>query len=241
MRDILQEIFSTLNQNKLRTTLTGLSVSWGIFILIILLGAGNGLKNGVMHNFQSRAVNSVSLWSGRTSIPHKGLKSGRNLQFDNKELDVVKNQVKDALVKALSPYLKDAKDKEEARLVLMEKMPLIKSIAKKTIEDKGYAYPVSVTLTSSYFPMKVYGDYVFPPGTYEALKVEIGQAMGENWWCLMFPPLCFVDETYTIVDENAEEKLEFLLTEEEFEVLQSKDTPIKVKFKLLMFIKKLFK
>ena len=96
MRDILQEIFSTLNQNKLRTTLTGLSVSWGIFILIILLGAGNGLKNGVMHNFQSRAVNSVSLWSGRTSIPHKGLKSGRNLQFDNKELDVVKNQVKES-------------------------------------------------------------------------------------------------------------------------------------------------
>ena len=93
MRDILQEIFSTLNQNKLRTTLTGLSVSWGIFILIILLGAGNGLKNGVMHNFQSRAVNSVTLWSGRTSMPHKGLKSGRNLQFAEKELDVVENEV----------------------------------------------------------------------------------------------------------------------------------------------------
>lgn len=93
MRDILQEIFSTLSQNKLRTTLTGLSVSWGIFILIILLGAGNGLKNGVMHNFQSRAVNSVRLWSGRTSIPYKGLQSGRNLQFANKELDVVRNEV----------------------------------------------------------------------------------------------------------------------------------------------------
>lgn len=93
MKDILQEIFSTLNQNKLRTTLTGLSVSWGIFILIVLLGAGNGLKNGVMHNFQSRAVNSVSLWSGRTSMPHKGLKSGRNLQFANKELDIIKNEV----------------------------------------------------------------------------------------------------------------------------------------------------
>ena len=93
MRDILQEIFSSLKQNKLRTTLTGLSVSWGIFILIILLGAGNGLKNGVMHNFQSRAVNSISLWSGRTSKPHKGLKSGRNLQFADKELDVVENEV----------------------------------------------------------------------------------------------------------------------------------------------------
>lgn len=93
MRDELQEIFSTLNQNKLRTTLTGLSVSWGIFILIILLGAGNGLKNGVMENFQERATNRISMWAGRTSMPFQGLKSGRNLQFDDKELDAVKNDV----------------------------------------------------------------------------------------------------------------------------------------------------
>ena len=93
MRDQLQEIFSTLNQNKLRTTLTGLSVSWGIFILIILLGAGNGLKNGVTENFKQRAVNSVTLWSGRTSMTHKGLKSGRDLQFANKEVSLVKNEI----------------------------------------------------------------------------------------------------------------------------------------------------
>lgn len=93
MRDQFQEILSTLSQNKLRTTLTGLSVSWGIFILIILLGAGNGLRNGVMENFQERAVNRIGLWSGRTSMPFKGLKSGRNLQFADKELDVIKNEV----------------------------------------------------------------------------------------------------------------------------------------------------
>ena len=93
MRDQLQEIFSTLNQNKLRTTLTGLSVSWGIFILIVLLGAGNGLKNGVMENFEQRAVNRISLRSGNTSMPYKGLKSGRNLQFADKELNVVQNEV----------------------------------------------------------------------------------------------------------------------------------------------------
>ena len=93
MRDEFHEIFSTLSQNKLRTTLTGLSVSWGIFILIILLGAGNGLKNGVMENFQNRSVNRVSLSLGSTSVPYMGLKSGRNLQFASKELDVVKNEV----------------------------------------------------------------------------------------------------------------------------------------------------
>ena len=93
MRDQLHEIFSTLNQNKLRTTLTGLSVSWGIFILIVLLGAGNGLKNGVMENFQERAVNRVTLRSGKTSMPFKGLKSERNMEFADKELDVIKNEV----------------------------------------------------------------------------------------------------------------------------------------------------
>ena len=96
MRDQFQEIFSTLKQNKLRTTLTGLSVSWGIFILIVLLGAGNGLRNGVMENFQERAVNRVVLRTGTTAMPFRGLKSGRNLQFADKELDVIKNDVSES-------------------------------------------------------------------------------------------------------------------------------------------------
>ena len=96
MRDQFQEIFSTLKQNKLRTTLTGLSVSWGIFILIVLLGAGNGLRNGVMENFQERAVNRVVLRTGTTAMPFRGLKSGRSLQFADKELDVIKNDVSES-------------------------------------------------------------------------------------------------------------------------------------------------
>ncbi len=66
--------------------LTGLSVSWGIFILIVLLGAGNGLKNGVMSNFSERAANTVQIWSGRSSMPYKGLKSGRSLNFAEKQI-----------------------------------------------------------------------------------------------------------------------------------------------------------
>ncbi len=93
MIDQFQEIMDTLKKNKLRTTLTGLSVSWGIFILIILLGAGNGLKNGVMQNFSSRAVNRINLWSGTTSMPHNGLKSGRQLMFTENEVSAIQNQV----------------------------------------------------------------------------------------------------------------------------------------------------
>lgn len=96
MIDQFQEIYDTLKKNKLRTTLTGLSVSWGIFILIVLLGAGNGLKNGVMQNFSSRAVNRINLWSGTTSMPHNGLKSGRQLMFTENEVDAINHQVEES-------------------------------------------------------------------------------------------------------------------------------------------------
>ena len=96
MIDQFQEILDTLKKNKLRTTLTGLSVSWGIFILIVLLGAGNGLKNGVMQNFSSRAVNRINLWSGNTSMPHNGLKSGRQLSFTEDEVSAINNQVEES-------------------------------------------------------------------------------------------------------------------------------------------------
>lgn len=87
--DILQEIFASLKQNKLRTILTGFSVAWGIFILIVLLGAGNGLQNGVMSNFADRASNLVRVWSGNSSLPYKGLKTNRDLPFSEREMDLI--------------------------------------------------------------------------------------------------------------------------------------------------------
>jgi len=96
MIDLLQEILGTLKKNKMRTTLTGLSVSWGIFILIVLLGAGNGLQNGVMQNFSSRAINRINMYPGRTSIPHEGLKSDRQLSFTGEEVDFIRDEVSES-------------------------------------------------------------------------------------------------------------------------------------------------
>ncbi|MDP4239974.1 MAG: ABC transporter permease [Bacteroidota bacterium] len=88
----IEEIIASLKHNKLRTALTGLSVTWGIFILIILLGAGNGLRNGVTSNFSDRATNTVQMWSGTSSLPYKGLQSGRALNFGERQLsDVSEN------------------------------------------------------------------------------------------------------------------------------------------------------
>ena len=76
MREQLQEIFSTVSRNKLRTFLMGFSVAWGIFMLIVLLGSGNGLRNAMQDNFSGRAINSMFIYSGQTSVPYKGFQAG---------------------------------------------------------------------------------------------------------------------------------------------------------------------
>lgn len=91
--DSLREIFSTISKNKLRTFLTSFAVAWGIFMLIILLAAGNGLKNGVTSNFSQRAQNSVSLSPGWTSMPYNGLPSDRQIKFDYKDYDLIRNKI----------------------------------------------------------------------------------------------------------------------------------------------------
>ncbi len=90
--DIWQEIISTIRKNKLRTFLTGFSVAWGIFMLMVLLGSGNGLQNGVREEFADNAENIMWMWTGRTSIPYHGLKEGREIRFTNEDYDFLKNK-----------------------------------------------------------------------------------------------------------------------------------------------------
>ena len=89
--DKWQEILSTIKKNKMRTFLTGFSVAWGIFMLMILLGSGNGLSRGVAENFKQDAVNAMWIWTGETSMPYQGLKKGRRIRFTNSDYDLVQN------------------------------------------------------------------------------------------------------------------------------------------------------
>ncbi len=89
--DKWQEILATIRKNKMRTFLTGFSVAWGIFMLMILLGSGNGLSNGVAQNFMRDAINGMWFWSGETSIPYQGLKEGRQIRLDNDDYELIKD------------------------------------------------------------------------------------------------------------------------------------------------------
>lgn len=102
-RDKWQEIFHTIEKNKLRTFLTGFSVGWGIFILIILLGFGKGLQYGVSNTFNDTSTNSIWVFGGQTSIPHKGIKPGRFVRFDNSDYELVSERMPE--VKASSGRL----------------------------------------------------------------------------------------------------------------------------------------
>ncbi|WP_439181472.1 ABC transporter permease [Carboxylicivirga taeanensis] len=95
MIDYIQEIFSTLKQNKLRAIMTGFSVAWGIFMLIILLGSGKGLENGMEFNFRGTSKNALWIWSRRTQVAHDGLKAGRRINFTVADGDMLKRKFED--------------------------------------------------------------------------------------------------------------------------------------------------
>lgn len=159
---------------------------------------------------------------------------------DSSEDQALKLKVKDKLVKELAPLLRNTASVSDARLILDQQLDFIKASAEAAIRQNGYHYPVRVTFEDCYFPLKVYGDCSFPPGIYNALRVQIGAAEGKNWWCVMFPPLCFVDETYGIVDENSDKQLQHVLTQEEYDTIKAQKKPVKIKFKLWDSIKNLF-
>ncbi|TAJ15155.1 ABC transporter permease [Marinilabiliaceae bacterium JC017] len=94
MLDYLEEIFSTLKQNKLRAIMTGFSVAWGIFMLILLLGSGRGLQNGMENNFRGTSKNALWIWSRRTQVAYDGLKAGRRIQFTNQDCETLARKFK---------------------------------------------------------------------------------------------------------------------------------------------------
>lgn len=114
---------------------------------------------------------------------------------DSIEDQALKIKVKDEIVRFMQDEFREAKTEEEAVLIAKENRQEIKKIALKVIREEGFSYPVEVYVDKFEFPVKSYGNLVFPAGRYEAVKVVIGEGEGKNWWCVLFPPLCLVSSS----------------------------------------------
>ena len=147
------------------------------------------------------------------------------------EDQAVKIKVRDALGKMMGPKLADSKNLEETKKIVSENMDEIVALAEKTLEDNGYTYGATAELAHVQFPEKNYGDYTFPAGEYEALEVTLGKGGGHNWWCVLYPNMCFQGAVYEVVDEEADEALREVLTPEEYaDVFDSGKLEIRFKF-----------
>lgn len=157
----------------------------------------------------------------------------------------LKLKVRDEVIKYLQPKLQNSKSIEESEAIIKREYSNLEEISKNIILENGYNYSVKVGIQYSNFPTKQYSNIVLPAGEYKALKIIIGKGEGKNWWCVMFPPLCFVDESNGVIDKSTDDKLKEVLTDKEYKLIKQ-DTPkktsrVKIKFKVLEVVKDLEK
>lgn len=157
---------------------------------------------------------------------------------DSKEDQDLKYKVRDSILEYINELAVECSSKDEVIALATEKQEALHDIAKKVIEENGYDYDVNISIGNFEFPTKTYGDISFPAGNYDALRVEIGEAGGQNWWCVMFPPLCFVDVTSGVVPDESKETIKENLNDEEYDLISDTESPtIKFKFSLIEFFK----
>ena len=153
---------------------------------------------------------------------------------DSQEDQNLKLEVRDQVGALMAEKLQDAETLEESTQVVSQNLEEIRYCAESVIRKEGYAYPVTANLETCAFPEKTYGSYIFPEGEYQALRVVIGSGQGHNWWCVMYPNLCFADSMYEVNPDSGEKLREVLDPEEYASVLREGN--YKVRFKMLGFL-----
>ncbi len=144
--------------------------------------------------------------------------------------------VRDKLLDYMNVICKDCSTKEDVLKIAQDNKENFEKIALSTIKEQGYDYDVNINIGNFEIPTKYYGDISLPAGYYDALRVEIGDCKGENWWCVMFPPLCFVDVSSGVVPNESKEILQGNLSEEEYTLISdNSNSEVKFKFKLVEF------
>ena len=153
----------------------------------------------------------------------------------------LKLKVRDNIIEYMNTLTSSSSDKKDVISMVNNHLDSFKEIALNTIKENGYNYDVNIEIGNFHFPTKSYGDISFPAGNYDALKIEIGDAIGQNWWCVLFPPLCFVNSSTGVVPDDSKNTLKENINSESYEIISegnnSNDntSDIKIKFKIIEF------
>ena len=141
---------------------------------------------------------------------------------DSEEDQALKMQVKEAVITYMKEEIPDSDSVETTKEWARNHLDAIVNLAKAVIQEEGYDYPVIAEVTTCDFPDKTYGDITFPSGRYEALRIEIGEANGQNWWFVLYQNLCFIDAVHAVVPEEGKKDLKKVLEEDPYEMVTAR-------------------
>ena len=155
---------------------------------------------------------------------------------DSQADQALKLRVRDAVLEQAEGLLAGAGDRAEAEALLAARLPDLAAAGAAAVGAAGYGYPVTVSLEDNcWFPTRVYEDFALPAGLYTALRVEIGSGAGQNWWCVVFPPLCLGSVTETAAETAAQAGL----TEQEVALLSGGEGEYEIKFRAVELVERL--
>lgn len=178
----------------------------------------------------------VSVWYGREQEVYAQQDLAKEvLRFhvlansDKEEDQNLKMKVKEAVLQYMEEELPTSDSLEMTKMWVLSHIGELEEIAEEMIKNEGFTYPVCAKVMKCQFPEKTYGDITFPAGTYEALRIEIGEAKGQNWWCVLYPNLCFFDTVHAVVPEEGKRQLEEVLEEDTYDRITAA-TPFRVRW-----------
>lgn len=190
-------------------------VEWRVVLLSCIIAIG--LTGLIVSGLDAKA--QAYFWATQESLAEEVLRFHVLANSNSDEDQELKLLVKEQVIAYMERELNQDTDLLQTKVWVENHQEAILQLCQDTIGEAGYDYEVKVALTESYFPIKTYGDITFPEGEYEALKIEIGEAAGENWWCCLYPNLCFIDATISVVSEEGKEELQEVLSEEEYKLI----------------------
>lgn len=190
----------------------------------------------------------LHVYSIQQELAQKLLRLHVKAASDRPEDQELKYQVKNKAVELLEQLLDFCSCKEEAMAKIKENLPVLQYELQEFLDSTDSPQHVSLSLEPSYFPVKLYGDLMFPAGIYDALLVVLEEGKGQNWWCVLYPPLCFTDLCTQSVPKESKQQLETVLTTDAWEGIQMDDAPSetekntpKIRFWIADFFRSLFR